>query len=76
MDELAAERARVASVQSKPGSGGNYYYTKPVQVGKKFARALIASTLEGSTPYTEAFQLLGLKKTKTMITLGEHLGVV
>lgn len=46
-----------------------------MQVGNRFARELIASTVEGRTPYTEAFRLLGVKKTSTFEGLGEQLGV-
>ena len=49
-----------------------YYNTKPVQVGRRFARALVASTLEGRTPYTEAYRLLSIKKAKTFTNLGER----
>lgn len=76
LDELDAERARVAEIVSEAGSGGgNYYNTKPVQVGKRFARALVASTLEGQTSYTEAFRLLGVKKESTFDGLATQLGV-
>ncbi len=73
--ELERERARVAALMREPGSGGNYYNTKPVQIGKRFARALVASALEGQTSYTEAFRLLGLKKASTFDRLAERLGV-
>jgi len=77
MVELAAERRRVAAIVAERGaSGGNYYNTKPVQVGKRFARELIASTVEGRTPYTEAFRLLGIRKTSTFEGLGQQLGVL
>jgi len=76
MEELRIEKARVAKIVLERGGGGNYYNTKPVQVGKRFARELIASTLEGRTPYTEAFRLLGVKKTSTFEGLGEQLGVL
>ena len=46
-----------------------------MQVGKRFASELIASTLEGRTTYTEAFRLLGVKKTATFEGLGQQLGV-
>ena len=74
--ELAAERERVAAIMAGRGGGGNYYNTKPVQIGKRFARALVASALEGHTSYTEAFRLLGLKKAATFDRLAERLGVL
>lgn len=74
--ELGLERARVAAIiTERGGSGGNYYNTKPVQVGKRFARALVASALEGRTSYTEAFRLLGLKTASTFDGMAERLGV-
>jgi Zn-dependent peptidase ImmA (M78 family) len=75
LHELDLERARVAAIVAERGSGGNFYNTKPVQVGKRFARALVASALEGQTSYTEAFRLLGLKKASTFDGLADRLGV-
>jgi len=75
LHELDTERARVAAIVAERGSGGNYYNTKPVQVGKRFARALVASALEGRTSYSEAFRLLGLKKATTFDGLADRLGV-
>ena len=46
-----------------------------VQVGKRFARALVASALQGQTSYSEAFRLLGLKKASTFDGLADRLGV-
>jgi len=76
MAELAHERRRIAAIAVEKGTGGDFYKAKPVQVGRRFARALIASTAEGRTPYTEAFRLLGVKKTSTFEALGERLGVL
>ncbi|MBK5221360.1 MAG: ImmA/IrrE family metallo-endopeptidase [Acidimicrobiia bacterium] len=75
LHELGVERARVAAIVAERGSGGNYYNTKPVQIGKRFARALVASAMEGQTSYTEAFRLLGLKKASTFDGLADRLGV-
>jgi Zn-dependent peptidase ImmA (M78 family) len=75
LHELGIERARVAAIVAERGGGGNYYSTKSVQVGKRFARALVASAMEGQTSYTEAFRLLGLKKASTFDALADRLGV-
>jgi len=75
LHELDLERERIAAIVAERGSGGNYYNTKPVQVGKRFARALVASAMEGQTSYTEAFRLLGLKKSSTFEGLADRLGV-
>lgn len=75
LHELGVERARVAAIVAERGSGGNYYNTKPVQIGKRFARALVASAMEGQTSYTEAFRLLGLKRASTFDGLADRLGV-
>ena len=74
--ELGAERQRGAAFLADRGGGGNYYNTKPVQVSRRFARALIASAKEGRTPYTRAFRLLDVKKESTFDGLADRLGVV
>ena len=76
MAELAAERERVADfLTARGGGGGNYYNTKPVQVSRRFARALIASAKEGRTPYTRAFRLLDVKTGSTFDQLARRLGM-
>jgi Zn-dependent peptidase ImmA (M78 family) len=56
-------------------SGGNFYLTQAARVSKRFAAALVASTLEGQTLYRDAFQMLGFSKIATFKELGRTLGV-
>ena len=44
-------------------------------VGTRFARAAVASALEGQTSYSETFRLLGLKNASTFDGLADRLGV-
>ena len=57
------------------GTGGNFYLSVGARVGKRFARSLVASTLEGRSSYTEAFRLLGFAKMATFRELGRTLGL-
>lgn len=74
-ERFALERDRLADL-APAGGGGDFHATEAVRVSPRFARALITSTLEGHTLYTEAFHLLGISKTKTFETFGESLGVL
>ena len=56
------------------GTSGNFHHTLSVRVGQRFARALIASTLEGETTFTEALRLLDLKRLETFYSYAAHLG--
>ena len=68
-----AELARLRALPK--GSGGDFYLTLGARVSKRFARALLVSTLEGRTAFTETFRMLGLKKMETFNELGRSLGV-
>ena len=57
------------------GGGGNFYLTQSARVGKRLARALVTSTLEGQTLHRDAFRLLGISKYATFSGLAHSLGV-
>ncbi len=68
-----AELGRIQSVQR--ASGGDFYLTQGVRVGKRFGRALVVSTLEGNTLYRDAMRMLGISKMETFREFGHSLGV-
>jgi Zn-dependent peptidase ImmA (M78 family) len=68
------ELARLSEIPR--GSGGNFYLTQAARVSKRFARALVVSTLEGQTLHRDAFRMLGFSKLRTFHKLGRSLGVM
>jgi Zn-dependent peptidase ImmA (M78 family) len=73
-DAYEQEVARLRSIPK--GSGGNFYLTQAARVSKRFARALVISTLEGQTLHRDAFRMLGFSKLRTFHELGRSLGVM
>jgi Zn-dependent peptidase ImmA (M78 family) len=82
-EELSRQRfdraysAEVARLTARPPrSGGDFYLTQGARLSRRFARAIIASTLEGQTLYRDAFHLLGIRKEQTFRELGRELEVL
>ncbi|MBA4181567.1 MAG: DNA-binding protein [Anaerolinea sp.] len=69
----AEERDRLLAIPRS--SGGNFYLTQGTRLGKRFAGALVVSTLEGQTLHRDAFRLLGFSRLETFRELGRNLGV-
>ncbi|GIU78631.1 MAG: hypothetical protein KatS3mg005_1869 [Bryobacteraceae bacterium] len=74
----AAYRAESERLQHRAEStpdGGDFYATLGVRVGRRFARAVVASTLEGHTLFRDAYRLMGIKKESTFRAAAKKLGV-
>ena len=56
--------------------GGDFYSTTLSRVSRRFARAVVESTLEGQTLYRDAFRMLGVAKTETFNNIGREVGVM
>lgn len=70
-----AYEAELTRLRAHPkASGGDFYLTQAVRLSRRFARALIASTLEGQTLYRDAFRMLGIAKESTFRELSAKLG--
>lgn len=72
-DAYDAELERLRKLP-RGSSGGDFYRSEAVRVSRRFAKALVGSTLEGSTLYTDAFRLLGISKTQTFNEFSASLG--
>jgi Zn-dependent peptidase ImmA (M78 family) len=73
-NEYAIELDRLRSLAASTG-GGNFYATEGVRVGRRFAKALVRSTLEGNTLYRDALRLLSISKIGTFKEFAHSVGV-
>ena len=82
-DEHAAaygqESARLSALmharKESGEGGGDFYRTAKPRLSTRFARAVIASTWEGRSTFTEAFRLLGCRSLKTLDNLARSIGM-
>ena len=72
----AEEVARLRNLEQRGSDGGNFYRTTVSRVSRRFARALLVSTLEWPTLYRDAFRMLGVSRTETFNNLGSEVGVM
>jgi Zn-dependent peptidase ImmA (M78 family)/transcriptional regulator with XRE-family HTH domain len=72
----ASERERLRELAQSGASGGDFYRSTLARVSRRFARALVESTLEGQTLYRDAFRMLGVSKTETFNNIGREVGVM
>jgi len=63
--QYSDEEKRFEERTAQSAGGGDFYLTQRTRTGRRFAKALIESVLEGRTTYRDAFQLLGIRKIET-----------
>jgi len=71
------EQARLQVLaQRGTGGGGDFYRTLSARSSKRFAQAIVTSTLEGQTLFQDAFRMLGMRKSATFYEAARELGVI
>ncbi|EXI69525.1 MAG: hypothetical protein AW08_00018 [Candidatus Accumulibacter adjunctus] len=70
------ELARIRALDRGGSGGGDFYRTLGARTGRRFARAVLSSTLEGQTLFQDAFRMLGVRKTATFYQAARELGVM
>lgn len=70
------ELARIRALDRGGSGGGDFYRTLGARTGKRFARAVLSSTLEGQTLFQDAFRMLGVRKMATFYEAARELGVM
>lgn len=74
--EWLQEAKRLKALAEDRVGSSDFNRTTLARVGRRFARALVVSTLEGQTLYRDAFRMLGVRKTETFNNLGREAGVM
>ena len=69
------EQERLRTLKESSSGGGDFYRSLGARTSKRFARAILSSTLEGLTSFPEAFRMLGVRKTATFYEAARELGV-
>ena len=69
------EQERLRTQKERSSGCGDFYRSLGARTSKRFARAIVSSTLEGLTSFPDAFRMLGLRKTATFYEAARELGV-
>lgn len=65
------EEEKAKSAERIAKSGGDFYKTQAARLSNRFVNAVISNTLAGRTTYVQAFQLLGIKTSRTFHNLAQ-----
>jgi Zn-dependent peptidase ImmA (M78 family) len=69
------EQERLRTLKERSSPGGDFYRSLGARTSKRFARAIVSSTLEGLTSFPDAFRMLGVRKSATFYEAARELGV-
>ena len=69
------ENETMGLIPAKSDTGGDFYANLFARNSRRFTHAIVASTVEGHSSFTEAFQFLGFKKMSTFRALSKKLGI-
>jgi len=69
------EQARLNALEQRGRGGGDFYNSLGARASKRFARAVLTSTLEGETLFQDAFRMLSVRKSTTFYEAARQLGV-
>jgi Zn-dependent peptidase ImmA (M78 family) len=69
------EQERLRLLRDRSSPGGDFYRSLGARTSKRFARAIVSSTLEGLTSFPDAFRMLGVRKAATFYEAARELGV-
>ena len=70
------EQERLRTMKERSSGGGDFYRSLGARTSKRFARAMVSSTLEGLTSFPDAFRMLSMRKTATFYEAARELGVM
>lgn len=74
-DYYHEELARLRKLDKRGSGGGDFYNNLGARVSKRFARAIVSSTLEGQTLFQDAFRMLNIRKSDIFYKEAERLGL-
>lgn len=71
----SSEELRIRQQEGHSTSGGKFYRSTVARSGRRFARAIVGSALNGTTPCLDAYKMLGIRGFTKLKKLGQEVGL-
>lgn len=71
----SSEMLRIRHQDRRRSGGGNFYRSTIARTGRRFARAMVGSALNGKTPFLDAYKMLGIRGFARLKKLGQEVGL-